>query len=104
MGVANCAGAPRLEFLAGRSNISQPSPDLLVPEPFDEFVAPFSDVDISLNHSSVTKILARFHDAGFGADEVVALLASHTIAAQDTVDPTIPVSSTGLVIFLHALT
>ncbi|KAF9000578.1 MnP-short, class II peroxidase [Hymenopellis radicata] len=74
VGVSNCPGAPRLEFLAGRSNVSRASPDLLVPEPFD----------------SVTKILNRFGDAGFSSDEVVALLASHTIAAQDHVDPTIP--------------
>lgn len=39
---------------------------------------------------TVTKILARFADAGFSPDEVVALLASHTIAAADHVDPTIP--------------
>ncbi|KAF8913717.1 manganese peroxidase 1 [Mucidula mucida] len=74
VGVSNCPGAPRLEFLAGRSNVSRASPDLLVPEPFD----------------SVTKILNRFGDAGFSSDEVVALLASHTIAAQDTIDPSIP--------------
>lgn len=30
---------------------------------------------------SVTAILSRFSDAGFTAGEVVALLASHTIAA-----------------------
>jgi hypothetical protein len=56
----------------------------------------------------VTTILARFDDAGFGPDEVVALLASyaalvsskcagylyfhprHSIAAADTVDTSIP--------------
>ncbi|RDB18166.1 Versatile peroxidase VPL2 [Hypsizygus marmoreus] len=74
VGVSNCAGAPRLEFLAGRSNISRPSPDLLVPEPFD----------------SVDKIIARMGDAGFSPNEIVDLLASHSIAAQDNVDPTIP--------------
>ena len=35
-------------------------------------------------------ILARFADAGFSVPEVVALLASHTIAAADLVDPSIP--------------
>ena len=39
---------------------------------------------------SVDKILARFADAGFDANEVVALLASHSIAAADHVDETIP--------------
>lgn len=51
-----------------------PAPDLTVPEPTD----------------SVTKILARFADAGFSPAEAVALLSSHTIAAADVVDPTIP--------------
>ena len=52
-----------------------PAPDLTVPEPFD----------------TVDSILARFADAGsFTPAEVVALLASHTVAAADHVDPTIP--------------
>ncbi|KAJ8517199.1 hypothetical protein ONZ45_g5603 [Pleurotus djamor] len=73
VGVSNCAAGPRLEFLAGRSNTTKPSPDHLVPEPFD----------------SVTSILARMGDAGLSPDEVVALLASHSVAAQDTIDPSI---------------
>jgi hypothetical protein len=63
--VSNCAGAPRIQFLAGRPPPTQASPDLLVPEPFDD----------------VPKILARFADVGFSPAEVVALLASHSIAA-----------------------
>ncbi|KAJ7352195.1 heme peroxidase [Mycena albidolilacea] len=74
VGVSNCAGAPRLEFLAGRLNFSIASPPGLVPDPFDP----------------VDKIVARFADAGFAPNEIVDLLASHTIAAQDHVDPTIP--------------
>ncbi|THH28450.1 hypothetical protein EUX98_g5730 [Antrodiella citrinella] len=74
VGVSNCPGAPRLEFLLGRPLPKQASPDLLVPEPFD----------------NTTKILARFADVGFSPNEVVALLASHTVAAADHVDPTIP--------------
>ena len=74
VGVSNCAGGPRLQFLAGRSNISQPSPDLLVPEPSDDN----------------NKIFARMGDAGFSPNEVVDLLISHSVAAQDHVDPTIP--------------
>ncbi|TBU54991.1 manganese peroxidase isozyme precursor [Dichomitus squalens] len=74
VGVSNCAGGPRLQFLAGRANTTQPSPDLLVPEPSD----------------STDAIFARFGDAGFSPAEVVALLASHSVAAQDHVDPTIP--------------
>ncbi|THH09970.1 hypothetical protein EW146_g8523 [Bondarzewia mesenterica] len=74
VGVSNCAGGPRLEFLAGRSNISRPSPDLLVPEPSD----------------SADSIFARFVDAGFSITDTVDLLISHTVAAQDHVDSTIP--------------
>ncbi|KAJ7477706.1 heme peroxidase [Mycena latifolia] len=61
-------------FLAGRLNISLPSPPGLVPDPFDP----------------VDKILDRMGDAGFSPNEIVDLLASHTIAAQDHVDETIP--------------
>ncbi|KAF7291422.1 Peroxidase [Mycena indigotica] len=74
VGITNCPGAPRLEFLAGRSNSSRPSPDKLVPEPQD----------------SILSILLRFADAGFTPNEIVDLLVSHTVAAQDHVDPTIP--------------
>ncbi|EIW55249.1 manganese peroxidase isozyme MP2 [Trametes versicolor FP-101664 SS1] len=75
IGVSNCPGAPRLDVFVGRKDATQPAPDGTVPEPFD----------------SVDSILARFDDAGgFSAAEVVALLASHTIAAADHVDPTIP--------------
>lgn len=71
MGVSNCATGPRLSFLAGRPNATKPSPDLLVPEPSD----------------SADVILARMGDAGFSPAEVVDLLASHSVAAQDHVDP-----------------
>ncbi|KJA19724.1 class II peroxidase [Hypholoma sublateritium FD-334 SS-4] len=74
VGTANCPGAPRLEFFFGRPAPLAPAPDLTVPEPTD----------------SVTKILARFADAGFSPAEAVALLSSHTIAAADVVDITIP--------------
>ncbi|KAI0268693.1 manganese peroxidase [Gloeopeniophorella convolvens] len=74
VGVSNCPGAPRLEFLLGRPPPKAAAADLTVPEPFD----------------NVTHILARFKDAGFDPSEVVALLASHTVAAADLVDPTIP--------------
>ncbi|KAJ6563979.1 manganese peroxidase isozyme precursor [Mycena capillaripes] len=74
VGITNCPGAPSLEFMAGRFNFSFASPDGLVPEPAD----------------SVNKIIARFADAGFSPNEIVDLLASHTIAAQDHVDASIP--------------
>ncbi|KAK0205753.1 manganese peroxidase 1 precursor [Desarmillaria ectypa] len=74
VGVSNCPGAPQLNFFLGRPEATAPSPDLLVPEPFD----------------TVTSILARFSDAGFTPPEVVALLASHSVAGSDHIDTTIP--------------
>ncbi|EKM80806.1 hypothetical protein AGABI1DRAFT_71350 [Agaricus bisporus var. burnettii JB137-S8] len=71
VGLTNCPGAPRIPFFLGRPDATAASPDGLVPEPFD----------------SVTKILERFDDAGFNPTEVVALLASHTVAASDTIEP-----------------
>lgn len=75
VGVSNCLGGPRLQFLAGRSNNTFPAIDGTVPEPSDP----------------VDKMLARMGDAGFTPNELVDLLISHTVAAQDHVDPTIPV-------------
>jgi manganese peroxidase len=60
VGISNCPGAPQLQFLFGRPNATAPAPDNTVPVPFD----------------SADTILARFNDAGFSSDEVVALLAS----------------------------
>ncbi|THH12864.1 hypothetical protein EW146_g7288 [Bondarzewia mesenterica] len=74
VGVSNCPGAPRLEYLFGRPDPIAPAHDLTVPEPFH----------------STDEILARLGDAGFSPDEVVALLSSHSIAAADDVDPTVP--------------
>ncbi|KAG7443421.1 manganase peroxidase [Guyanagaster necrorhizus] len=74
VGVSNCPGAPQLNFLLGRPPATAPSPDLLVPEPFD----------------TVDSIIARFADAGFSSSEIIALLSSHSVAAADHVDPTIP--------------
>ncbi|KIJ25526.1 class II peroxidase [Sphaerobolus stellatus SS14] len=70
VGITNCPGSPRLKFFTGRPNATAPPPEGLVPNPAD----------------SVTKILARFDDA---PAEVVALLASHSIANADHVDPDI---------------
>jgi hypothetical protein len=73
IGVGNCPGAPRLRFLLGRPNATAPAPENMVPAPFD----------------STDVIFARFADAGFNTDEVVALLASHSIAASKIVNPSI---------------
>jgi len=74
VGTANCAGAPRLKFMYGRPPPKVPAPDHTVPEPTD----------------GVSKILLRFADAGFSPREAVALLASHSIAAADVIDRSIP--------------
>ena len=87
VGVSNCPGAPRLEFLAGRANFSLPAPSGLVPEPFD----------------SADKIIARFADVGFSANEIVDLLASHTVAAQDNVDTSKKASLPSPICALHEM-
>ena len=69
-----CPGAPQVKFAMGRPLPKAPSPDGLVPEPFD----------------TVTSILNRFGSVGFSPQEVIALLSSHSIAGADDVDPTIP--------------
>lgn len=67
-------GAPQLEFLAGRPNTTIQPVDGLVPRAFD----------------TVNSILERFTDAGnFSPAEVVALLAAHSIAHADHIDPTL---------------
>ncbi|KAF8518780.1 substrate-free manganese peroxidase [Gautieria morchelliformis] len=72
--ITNCPGAPRLEFLAGRPNATAPAPDGLIPEPQDP----------------LDSIFARMADGGgFSPEDVVALLASHTIARADHVDATL---------------
>ena len=58
--------------MAGRPNATAPAVDGLIPEP----------------QNSITEILERFDDAGgFTPFEVVSLLASHTVARADHVDP-----------------
>ncbi|EJF57768.1 manganese peroxidase [Dichomitus squalens LYAD-421 SS1] len=74
VGVSNCNGGPQISFFAGRSNDSQAAPHGLVPLPSDD----------------VTTILNRVGDAGFNAVELVWLLISHTVGAQDSVDDSIP--------------
>ncbi|KZT40906.1 manganese peroxidase 2 [Sistotremastrum suecicum HHB10207 ss-3] len=73
VGITNCPGAPRLQFLAGRPNALIPADIGTVPEPQD----------------SVNSIFARMADAGFSPNDLIHLLASHSIARADHVDPSI---------------
>lgn len=66
IGLANCPGSPRVQFLAGRANATVPAPESTLPAPWD----------------SVPQILLRMADAGFTPDEVVALMASHSLGGQ----------------------
>ncbi|KAF8145706.1 Mn peroxidase MNP3 [Mycena galopus ATCC 62051] len=72
--LTKCPGILQPPFMFGRVDATFPAPDGTVPEPFQT-----ADV-----------ILARMADAGFTPAELVALLASHSIAGSDDVDPTIP--------------
>ncbi|KAJ6631861.1 hypothetical protein B0H10DRAFT_1937616 [Mycena sp. CBHHK59/15] len=65
VGVSNCLGAPRLEFLAGHLNFSLPSPPGLVQDLFDP----------------VDKIVARFGNAGFSRNEIIDLLGPLTLSS-----------------------
>jgi len=71
VGIGNCPGAPQLPFLLGRRNATMAAENDLIPTPFD----------------SADTILSRFADAGFSPFEVVALLASHSIATSSFVKP-----------------
>ncbi|KAJ7022300.1 manganese peroxidase 1 [Mycena alexandri] len=68
--LTRCPGILRPTFMFGRVDAKAPAPDGTVPEPFQD----------------VKTILARMADAGFSPSELVALLASHSIAGADDVD------------------
>jgi len=71
VGTGNCPGAPRLPFLLGRPNATVAADPSLIASPFD----------------SADTVLSRFNDAGFSPFEVVALLASHSIATSTFIKP-----------------
>ncbi|KAH6904332.1 peroxidase [Coprinopsis sp. MPI-PUGE-AT-0042] len=79
VGMSNCPGSPRLEFLAGRGDATQASPTSLIP-------GPGNTVDAMLN---------RMADAGFTPEELVDLLAAHSLASQEGLNAAIfPLDST----------
>ncbi|KAJ7617229.1 putative versatile peroxidase, partial [Roridomyces roridus] len=69
--LTKCPGILQPPFMFGRKDATAAAPEGTVPEPFQ----------------SVDTILSRMADAGFTPAEVVALLASHSIAGADDVDP-----------------
>ncbi|KZS91592.1 heme peroxidase [Sistotremastrum niveocremeum HHB9708] len=73
LGLSYCSRAPEMMFYAGRPAAKGPAADGLVSGPED----------------SADDMIARFSDAGFSADELVALLASHSVAAASTLDAAI---------------
>lgn len=91
VGITNCPGAPRLQFLKGRKDGTKPAPDGTVPLPFDSVdkvcFAPSSAARSLLTTLSANpQILARMADGGgFTPAEVVALLSAHSVGAADNV-------------------
>jgi manganese peroxidase len=79
VGLTNCPGAPRLEFLLGRPDPVAAAPDYTVPEPFRTCL--FTPVrslfdEVQCFPDTPSEILDRMADAGFSAEELVSLLAS----------------------------
>ncbi|KAJ7323694.1 heme peroxidase [Mycena albidolilacea] len=68
--VRNCLFGPRIAFMAGRPAATQAAPPGLIPAPFD----------------NVTTMLARVGDAGLTPEELIDLLASHSVASQKIID------------------
>jgi len=83
-----CAGGPRVQFAIGRPPPVAAAPDNLVPQPQD----------------STDKILERFASVNFSPEELIALLASHTVAGADDISPPlqgVPFDSTPAVFDTH---
>ncbi|KAJ7692372.1 manganese peroxidase isozyme precursor [Mycena rosella] len=80
--LTKCPGILRPTFMFGRVDATFPAPDGTVPEPFHVDV-------LKSSQKTVDDILARMGDAGLTPAEVVALLASHSIAGADDVDPSL---------------
>ena len=66
-----CQGAPRVKFFIGRPFPLGPAPDFIVPQPVN----------------TTDELIAAFAAVNFTAAELVALLASHSIAGADNLTP-----------------
>lgn len=72
MALRNCPGGPRLRFLAGRPPAIAAAPNNgLLPGP----------------EETVDVLLSRMADAGLSPSDLIDLLASHSVAFQEKVDP-----------------
>ncbi|KAF7305266.1 Peroxidase [Mycena chlorophos] len=69
--LTKCPGVAQPTFMFGRVDAKAPAPIGTVPQPTD----------------NIPVILARMADAGLNAQETVALIASHSIAGADDIDP-----------------
>jgi len=66
-----CPGAPRVKFVIGRPPPKGPAPDFIVPKPVN----------------TTNQLLKAFAEVGFSPAELVALLASHSVAGADSFAP-----------------
>ena len=66
-----CQGAPQVEFVIGRPFPKGPAPDFIVPQPVN----------------TTDELINAFKAVGISAQELVALLASHSAAGADDFAP-----------------
>lgn len=66
-----CPGAPKVRFSIGRPPPKAPAPPFIVPQPVN----------------TTDEILDAFAAINFSPEELVALLASHTVAGGDDFSP-----------------
>ena len=66
-----CPGAPRVKFVIGRPPPKEAAPDFIVPQPVN----------------TTTELIDAFAVVNFSPAELVALLASHSVAGADDFAP-----------------
>lgn len=66
-----CPGAPKVKFVIGRPQPTAPAPNFIIPQPVN----------------TTDELINFFQSVGFSPAELVALLASHTVAGADSFSP-----------------
>ena len=66
-----CPGSPKVPFVIGRPAPKAPAPNFIVPQPVN----------------TTDELIAAFAAVGFSPAELVALLASHSVAGADNFSP-----------------